>query len=318
MKTIKWIIAVSVLLINADAFSQTTVVQDTKGETALPVGAGGVVSINAKEESISASYGITLKNLKKLNEGSLKNPNYIGVNFKAKGKNGLASIAKNGEFQYDGSVGVFYFQDIDDKTVPYNSLFQYYVGMDMIFSQFKLYNPDLGFDKQVYDKNRMGYKATLGGSFNGKLTEKIPLVIGLAVNGGQKNNTGDLKAVDISNSSTVTDPVSGNIRTVQKDKTSAYQLSEYRNSVSYMNINADFGPRLFTQYQVLLHARWSMQEGRKPQWNPAAGLYFTKSGAPSEIVAGLQVQVIDWYNTAASTKSRGERTTFNVVAGFSF
>jgi len=91
-----------------------------------------------------------------------------------------------------------------------------------------------------------------------------------------------------------------------------------KKDAAYFNFNLDAGPQLFKQFLLLAHFRWSLQEGRKPQWNPAMGLYFTKKGAPLDAVAGLQVQTLDYFNTAGSTKSRQDRTVLNLVAGFSF
>lgn len=151
-------------------------------------------------------------------------------------------------------------------------------------------------------------------AFKGSIT----YVVGFSINGGQKNNTADLKQVEISNSETLIDPITGQVRIIQRDKKSAFQVSEYVNNLNYSNINIDFGPKLFDQILLLVHSRWSMQEERKPQWNPAIGLYFTKTGAPTEIVAGIQVQTLDWNNNSEVEKSRGERTLVNIVAGYSF
>lgn len=297
------------------AIAQTSVVQDAKGETALAMGKEGVVAINTKDESISFSYGISID---KIDTTQIqKTHNYIGIAVKGKGKNGLINIVKNEEFQYDGSLGLFYFRDI---IVSNNTIAQLHCSADFLFSQFKLYDnsPNLAFDKQLYDNNNQGYKVTGGVNLFGRLYRKIPYILGVSINGGEKNNTGDIKPIEISITETQTDPITGQIRTIQKDKSNAYNISQYKNHLMYSNLNIDFGPKILDQILLLTHFRWSVQEDRKPNFNPAAGLYFTKTGAPTEVVAGIQVQTLDWNNNGNSTKSRGERTLVNIVAGYSF
>ncbi|WP_207425694.1 hypothetical protein [Pedobacter sp. SYSU D00535] len=321
MKRLRLIILASFVGTMA-ANGQTSVVQDAKGETSLPVGVGGVVAINAKNESISASYGIPLKKQGAgVNPPPIYNHNYLGISFDAKGKNGIANVIKNDEFQYDGSLGAYYFQNFDDRRGPANTTLQYHLSFNLLFSQFKLYDPARDFSKQVYDKNKGGFKiqSGLNHTFHiGDDATKPLLITGIAINGGERNNTGDLKTIEVSNSVSITDAGTGTTRVVQSDKSTPYNLSQYKHSVGFWNINADFGTRLREHYILLVHPRLSGQGDRKRQWNPAAGLYFTKDGAPSEIVAGFQVQILDWDNSAGSTKSRSQRTTFNVVAGFSF
>ena len=297
------------------AYAQTSVVQDAKGETSLAFGKEGVIAINSKDESISFSYGISID---KIDTTGIKSSyNYMGMSVKGKGKNGVFNILKNDDFQYDGSIGLFYFRD---KIISDNTIFQFYASSDFLFSQFKLYDTtsDLAFDKQVYDENSRGYKVTGGINLFGKLCKSIPYILGFSINGGQKNNTADLKQVEISLSETQVDLITGQVRVIEKDKKSAYQISDYLNNLMYSNVNIDFGPKLFDQFLLLAHSRWSVQENRKPHWNPALGLYFTKTGAPTEVVAGIQVQTLDWNNNAGVEKSRGERTLVNIVAGYSF
>lgn len=329
------ILPIIFFIISYPIIAQTNVVQDTKGETSLSTGNTGVVAINAKDESISFSYGILLDKVNDSVENASKRNtfNYLGISVKGKGKNGLISAIKNDEFQYDGSIGLFYFQDrtfneneenrIYKNTKNKNSndiLFQWHVSGEFLFSQFKLYDnsQSLSFDKQIYDNNSKGYKITGGINYMRKLTKSIPYILGAALNGGHKNNSGDLKSLEISNIITQYDPITLQTRSIEKDKTSAYDVNQYKKSLAYSNFNIDIGPQFFNQYLLLLHSRWSVQDDRKPQWNPALGLYFTKSGAPLEVVAGIQVQTLDWYNTSSSLKTRSERTTINIVSGFSF
>jgi len=305
------------LLIQISATAQTSVVQDTKGETTLALGNVGIVAINAKDESISFSYGISLNKEKGKNAAPRKSFDYLGINVKGKGKNGLMNVLKNDEFQYDGNVGLFYF---NDRVFTDGKIFQWYVSSDFLFSQFKLYDSSssIAYSKQLFDKNSQGYKVTAGINLSGKLFSPIPYLLGIAVNGGHKNNSNDIKTVEVANFITQYDPVTNQTRSIQKDKSNAYIIKDYNNSLAYSNINIDFGPKLFKQFLLLLHSRWSVQEARKPQWNPAIGLYITKAGAPLEVVAGIQVQTLDWSNTSESLKTRSERTTINIVAGFSF
>lgn len=303
------------------SFAQTSVVQDTKGETGLAFGNTGIVAINAKDESISFSFGILINrkrdSILSLTKDVSKIPRkYIGFSAKAKGKNGLANVFKNDEFQYDGNFGAFYFTE----KLLVDGVFQFHTSVDFLFNQFKLYDSSasIPFNKQVFDKNKSGYKFTVGGNIINKLSKGVNYLVGLSLNGGAKNNTGDLKAFEVSNSVTQTNTATLSTRIIQKDKSSAYSFYEYRPSVNYFNVNIDFGTQIFKQIFVLAHPRWSVQAEREPQFNPAAGIYIGKSGSPSEIVAGFQVQVLDWYNAVNSDKSRAQRTVLNIIAGFSF
>jgi len=300
------------LIITNKLIAQTNVVQDTKGETGLALGTAGVVAINAKDESISFSYGVPV-----FKSTDAKAPkHYMGASAKGKGKNGLAAILKNDEFQYDGNIGLFYFTDWvinDDVTL------QWHGSADFLFNQFKLFDSSasIPFSKQVYDQNKSGYKLTVGANLLATVG-KLSCLGGLSFNGGNKNNTGDLKAIEVATYTTMVDPLTLQTRIIQKDKSTAYSIKEYKPSLGYFNINMDLGAQVFKQGLLMFHPRWSVQEERKPQFNPAIGLYFTKSQAPLDVVAGIQLQVSDWANTAESIKTRKERTVVNIVAGFSF
>jgi len=316
-KLFKMLSAAICMAIPAFVSAQTTVIQDTRGESALDMGIKGVVAVNAKDESLSFSWSKLLLDTTAENRSRLTHLSYIGISVQGKGKSGISSVLKDGDFQYDGSLGGFYTYSMlptDNSNLGY---IQLNFAASYLFSQFKLYDGSAAYADQVYSKNQSGYKLSVNGNWQPEST-KIPFVLGLTFNGGQKNNTADLTAADISDYTLSTDPLTGKQRIVEQDKKSAYNLSEFRKDVAYFNFNLDAGPQLFKQFLLLAHSRWSAQEGRKPQWNPAMGLYFTKKGAPLEAVAGLQVQTLDYFNTAGSTKSRQDRTVLNLVAGFSF
>src|SRR6476660_8660543 len=118
---------VLLLMFGNFVMGQTSVVQDAKGETTLALGTQGVVAINTKDESISFSYGVCLS-AKDTTKPQMKF-DYAGIAVKGKGKNGLINVVKNDEFQYDGSIGLFYFRD---KVLSNNALLQYHGSADSL------------------------------------------------------------------------------------------------------------------------------------------------------------------------------------------
>lgn len=301
--------------------AQTTVIQDTKGESALDLGTRGVVAVNAKDESISFSWSKSLADSTKLdrngNQRALNNLSYVGISVQGKGKNGIFNALKEGDFQYDGSIGPFFtYSRLPGKDWKYGYL-QVNVAASYIFSQLKLFDTTLAYTGQVFNKNESGYKLSINANWYPE-SRKLPFIVGVALNGGQKNNAAELVSADVADYSLIVDPVTNKQRLVAENKVSAYSTASYRGNLAYFNFNVDFGPQLFKQFLLLGHSRWSVQAERKPQWNPAVGLYVTKKGAPLEAVAGIQVQILDYFNTAALLKSRQERTVVNLVAGFTF
>lgn len=294
---------------------QTSVVQDAKGETSLNLGSEGIVAVNAKEESLSFSFGANVGTLANANS---RTDTYLGIKAKAKAKNSISSLIKSENFQYDGSLGFFAFQTKTHLTGPVNRTDHFFISADYLLSRIKLFDQSRPFADQIIDEAPGGFKLSLGYSQENQITGLFPYVFGISVNAGQKNNTDELKALSIGNIITYSDPLSGQTRSVQQDVISAYDFGKYKNSISFFNFNADIGPQLGTRFLFLLHPRYSVMQYRKPQFNPAVGFYLTGGGAPLEIVAGIQVQIQDYANTAKSDRSRGERTVLNLVAGFVF
>lgn len=306
------------LAFSVTGLAQTSVIQDSKGETSLTIGTSQVVAINAKDESVSASFGWPVSSKPDTLAGYSR-WKYMGGSAKVKAKSGVAPIFKGEDFQFNGNVGIFYFEDWTNHPKRQDLIFQWNVAANFTFNRYKLLDTlsGLAFDEQVYDKNNRGYKFELGINVIDPLGSKSNYLLGVAVNGGEKDNTDELSALEVSTYTTQMD-TSGNMRIVQKSKKSAYDITKHKQELSFFNFNVDFGRQLGDRFLLLGHSRWSVLEGRAPQWNPAFGFYITKDGAPLEVITGIQVQVLDLFNTAASDKTRIDRTSLNIVAGYSF
>ncbi|OCA80557.1 hypothetical protein BBH99_00195 [Chryseobacterium contaminans] len=304
-------------------YSQTSMVEDTKGESALSLGSLSVISVNAKDESLAFSTGWNFSRFEKDPEKM-----YWGVTLKAKGKNGVFNIIKNKDFQYDGNIGLFIgylsapseYSDALNSSVLDVTMRNTIFSIEFLTSQFKLYNnsSNIKFTDQIYGKGTYGYKIAIGHNGQGSIKNKVPYVFGIQLNGGKKNNSSDLNYIEIGDVSYETDINTNTTREIVRGKVLAYDLKEFRDNLGYFNINSDFGVQVKSRFLFILHWRYSVMQGFKPRYNPGFGFYLTKEGEPTRIVCGIQYQSLDLFNVEKSQKSLGQRSSLNMIAGYSF
>lgn len=300
--------------------AQVGVVQDAKGETSLVI-KDDIVAINAQDGSISFSGGFQLKRT----DGCDKPRNWIGITGKANGKDAIASVVKQGDFKFDGEFGAYFFQTtINDEcstdTVKSAKIFQWYGALNMTITQFSLFDSTQVYLDQLSDRSKVGPKVNFGlNYYPGDLKimgRKIGAsILGASINFGSAGNLGDLDPYKITTVATYPGPGT-QTRLVQSNEKTVYRYADYVDNLSYLNINLDLGIIVFERFPIIFQSRYSANTQRKPQWNPGIGIYLNKDGAPTEIVAGFQYQIIDFFDTREKGNSISDRGLLNVVAGY--
>lgn len=290
--------------------AQTSVLQDAKGETSLALGSSNVIAVNASEKSISFSYN---GNIKAWTPEDGRRRWYVGATAKNSTKDNFSTIIKDGRFKLKGELGPFINVDFTTKG---NLLWSLYGSVVFSFNRYDVYDATLAFDSQIQSKSYVGTKATLGGNGFFAFRKNAAFLFGLSLNTGSGDNSADLSTLEVSDVSTITSGTT--IRQVKSNVKNPFDSKSYYQQISVSNINADLGLQVFKRYSIIFSPRVSAMAIRHPQFNPALGLYLSQDRSPLDIVAGLQVQTLDWFNTSESDKSRGARTIFNAVAGYVF
>jgi hypothetical protein len=295
------------LLLPAMAKAQVSVIQDSKGESTLPIG-GGTVAINSSESSLAFSGG------KGSNCGW-----YWGVLGKAKTKKGIANVYAKGDFNLQGNLGGFALYNFSaDKNTAH--LFQAFASASITRSQFKLLDTLKSFDNQIYSESFTGFKIEIGINSDAiSLMQKLNLLGGIGFNFGKKDNSDELSSLSVATSKSIS---SGNtVRHISSDISTPFDSNQYNENLTFTNINVDIGTGIGDRFLLIYHWRVSGTEGLKPSYNPALGLYLNKPGRPLEVVAGIQMQIIDYRGNRladGSESTRNDRSVINLVAGYNF
>ena len=308
MKTIYLVVIVCAFAVVCHA--QTSIVQDAKGETSLALGSSNVIAVNTSEKSIAFSYG---GNIKEWTPTDGRRRWYIGATAKNSTKDNISNIVKDGKIKLKGELGPFINVDLIPND---NFTWSLYGSVLPSFNRYDVYDETQAFDSQIKSKSYLGVKTTLGGNGFYAFHKNATLLFGLSINTGIGDNTADLATLEVSDIVVVNSGTS--MRQVKSNVKNPYDAKTYHQQISVSNFNADLGLQIFKRYSAIFSPRISAMAIRHPQFNPALGIYLSQDSSPLDIVAGLQVQTLDWFNTADSDKSRGARTVLNAVAGYVF
>lgn len=300
-------------------FSQTSVLQDSKGESAFKV-FEDVLTVNAQDKSIAFSFNTLKRSLEK--KGSLDRFERLGLNLKINSNEGIANLKNSGGFLIDGELGIYLGRKsstrADIKGDLSGSAHEWYGSLNLLIDRNKIYDINNPTDDLVYTKASAGWKAEVG-----KFGYKENLLYGVALNFGQETNVDDLQANTIS-SLVFTPSASTQIFSEE----SAYDVSQFDSNRFFTRINADFAyllnrnciandsPKVPPIFATFLFR--SSYVNDRAEISPALGIYIGKKGAPRDIVAGVSIQTLDLFNSSDSEDNTWERTIINLTAGFKF
>lgn len=291
-------------------YSQTSVFQDGKGESAFKLFGNGIV-LNTKDESLSAAVNV-------FRRGSATKFTRWGINLNLLAKDGIASLKTGDGFLINGNLGLFrgWKNASDPHSLKTAWAYETYVSANLVIERNKLYDINRLTDN-VFDQGNAGWKIAVGRSgYYGNW------LFGGEINFGQSTNSKDLDALTVSTiQSGSTDLIK-----IYKEQ-SAFDKSEFKGKQFNVHLNADIAyditgkasagstdvPPIFGAF----HFRYVILESSKPQFNPAIGFYFGNPGNPTSIVGGFNIQETDVFNVLdAKNSSFFKRLGINITAGF--
>lgn len=317
MKNIFLILVIT--LISNSIIAQFSVIQDGDGETAFQLFGSNVVAINAEQTAI----GFSIQPEKITNDQH----SYWTITSSANAKKGTASIFKGGEFQFSGKIGAnIIFDKIKypkiGSTDKINLIYNF-IGLEGLYSRHNIFDATKELKEQLDVQTNLGFRVNYGWNFeNVKINNSIFKFLGEFTSGisgsvGIKDNTDIINQVEIvTTTQSFTDGTT--TRTVSSTD-NAFDNAAISRSDYFARINFDFGKHLFNKRILAnLHTTYAIDENIEPVLNPSFGIFITTKGAPLEAIVGVQIQTRDWANTRNSTKSRWERSSIVLTAGFPF
>lgn len=305
----------ALLLFVQKSWTQSSVIQDGDGETSLQLFKSNSVNINAEKESIG--FSISPKDY------TNKDTKFWTITSSAATKKGTSNIFKGGEAQFSGKLGGNLITDKTDYTLDEINIFYQFIGVEFIYSRHNTFDSTKVFKDQIEDQTNLGFRVNYGWNLENVLIDKPILKLlgeftsGISISGGIKDNSDEIKQKEIiTNSSIIID--SAQTRSISETE-NAFLLNEIKTGRGFGRLNFDFGKHLLKRRLLAnFHLTYALDQGLKPSLNPAIGLFVTEKGAPLNAVVGLQIQTTDWSNLRDSNKSRWERTSLVLTAGFPF
>jgi hypothetical protein len=156
---------------------------------------------------------------------------------------------------------------------------------------------------------------TAGYNLTGRLGTEL-LLFGTAASYSWINDLGDLKPVDVYQSTSVTK--NDTTLTALQSKKSGYKGTYQASRAALINLDAYLFPTfLHEEVGVGGYARLQLS-GYKPRQNAGLGILFGKSGAPSNINFGILYQFTDVFDQLGKQPEFIKRGGVNVVAGYKF
>jgi hypothetical protein len=301
-----FILMVGILfLFNCRINAQTSAVQDATGEAAYKV-FGSAITINTSDENISFSHDI----LKRSNSKRFKR---FGIMAKITPNEGIANLRNDDGFLIDGELGVYRgWKTTSSHRALTGWSREIYASINGSVDRNKFYNINNSPDDLIYSKGYAGFKIELGSfGYYGDV------LWGLSINAGNKTNVEDIDQKTISQL-----VMASNLDSLRiTNNEAAYDINEFKQNLTFVNINADGFYPLSTDstlgnLYLGLHLRAKAMQDFKFKLNPAIGLYISKVGAPQSIVIGLNLQMMDMFNADKSDDSSINRMVINLTAGF--
>lgn len=297
------------------AFGQFSVIQDGEGETSMQLLGSNVIAINAAKTSI----GFSIRPKKLTN----KNTNYWTITSTVNAKEGTSNIFKGGGFQLSGKIGGNYIIDKTDYKQPTPNLLYNFLGIEILFSRYTVFDSTKVFDDQIDDQANIGVRVNYGWNFeNIRINKPIlkllgDFTFGLSASFGIKDNSDIIEQVSVITSSN--DFTSNSTTRTISTTCNAFDITKLTTSKFFARANFDFGKYTFNKRILAnLHFTYAVDKGFDPILNPAFGIFVTADGAPLEAIAGIQLQAKDWFNSRDEDKSRWERTAIVLTVGFPF
>lgn len=342
---------IGLCLIMANSVNAQSIIEDSKGTSALSINPGFKATDKAEAEDKPVVYDIpfnlgliTFKTTEKkvdLNYYSFFVPNkkkglhqsYFGVTGSGAIKNSVVNLFSTNNLATEAQVtlksgvrlwksqvnwqqlidkrykkdttgkGVKYpkdvIQDILDNHVKPASDLWLVVNSKFSGSKFKLFNPDLPFDKQIEETNFTGFEINAGLNYwNARVLDQT-LLLGATIGIKQTNNFDDLVESTREDTRSVSDLGSGTVRKVTVKET-VYSGAYKENKVYPLNFDLYLVPQHAVNVGFLGYSRTDIANGILPKTKLGLGVYFLKNQNAFNPIAGLNFEFADAFNVDTS------------------
>lgn len=290
------------------SYSQTGVIQDDDGKTAIPFAPDSMlaIAINAADKSLT----VTLSDADVTSSQNY----YLGGELSLSGKDGKFPVFRNGEanFEFKASLTGYLLPDTSDVREFFYATLRSGVGRMSVFD-----SENYTLDK-LYRTETSGTGLLQIGYTNEELTENI--ILGVAVQAGWGDNTQELDNYELRKVNFEVADTTGN-SVVSSTSTEVYLKEEFRKGVFFIKPMLDVGYYIKNlRLLPMLHLRYDLypDEAASRIFSPGAALYFTEQNNPGNAVIGLQLFLNDFTNEKKKDTSRWERAVVNLVVGYKF
>ncbi|UOQ54325.1 hypothetical protein [Hymenobacter cellulosivorans] len=301
------------------SYAQTSIFEDSKGESSIKAFKNSI-TVNTADPNIALDFNtFQRRSTTPKSKAGYDKFERLGILAKLKANEGVSALKNEDGFLVDGQLGLYYglknSLPAPIKTDEEGEAYETYFSANISLDRSEVY--DLTRTKDVvYAKSSTGWKAEIG-----RFGYVGNLLYGVGANFGYSNNIEELSTKSIFLNST---SLNGN--TAVKSKT-AFDITEYKKNLFNSNLNGDIALLLNRQAAAdsssetppifaALHFRANYLDSYKVRLNPAAGIYLAKKGAPRNVVAGLNFQILDLLNSQNEESSAWDRLSISLNAGF--
>lgn len=309
-----------IFIIPVAAFSQTSILQDAKGEAAFKA-FGNQISVNAQDKSFATSFN-TLRRSIGNSDSTISKFERLGINLKLNSNEGVANLKNSKGVLIDGELGVYFGRKTTLKPDHRNPNHEgwsseWYGAFNISVDRNKFFDINNIPEKITSNQGHLGWKMEAG-----NYGYKGNLLYGFGANLGQSTNIDDLKANTVH--TLITSSASDSVRVFKEEK--AFDRSKFNSHQFFTRFNMDLAwllnrkktadisseiPPVFASF----HFRSNYVDDSF-DISPALGFYIGKPGAPRDIVAGISFQVLNLLNSKKQDNNAWNRSVLNLTAGF--
>jgi hypothetical protein len=259
---------------------------------------GGTFRLNTADASVKLSFVNKVSNRRF----------FYGAEVSGKTEDGLLPLIAEGRVspgvKLNGVLGIQEFFRSTNNLDGWLLLKLGYEGSD-----FKLYDPALSFASQFKDSSFNSFTSSL--AFNLKVKGNVVAAVSLGYQ--KKNNYDKLDEVEVTDTKTVVDPVSGVSRT-SKTTIKGRQGEYVESKVVPLNIDGFWFPKNTPRigFYHFWHAEFN---NKKTVSGLGSGIYLLKKKNPLAAIAGIVFEIPD---VSKLNDGVGKSFSVNFVVGYSF
>ncbi len=286
--------------------AQNSLLQDKSGETSFLLNNMNIISFNAGNSSVTASY-------------SYKKPEwFIGSVLKLRSTEGVSRILDGYKFKPEVELGFYYGNSL--RTTSESTSHNLFYGFRINNLSFFLLNDDASntFRNKIFYGGSLyiGYNRTSAVKIFVKTGLPSSYLFGVTLNFGIFNNINDLKSVQTY--STYTSETGSTQTTLLSDKKSGYSGIYARYGALRLNSDLYLFPRTIGGRIGIGGYLRSQVAGYNPRTNAGVGILIGRKGAPAAVVLGILYQFNDIFNQRDSQSNIIGRGGINIVTGYNF